>query len=108
MIHFLLTKPTRTALYLSLTRTSAPNLCSFLGTVLIFFIVIYLQGVKMQIPLIHQHSRGFKYNFKVKLFFTSTISIILQSMFSSKIYGLSQVLHQRFKNISLVNWLGVW
>lgn len=70
--------------------------------------MIYLQGLKLNIPLIHQHSRGFKYQFPVKLFFTSTTSIILQSLFTSKIYELSLIFYSRFKGSVLVGLLGTW
>ena len=108
LVHFLLTKSPKQALYLAFTRSSAPNLSSLAGTIVIFFLVIYLQGVKMNIPLIHQHSRGYTYNFRVKLFFTSSMSIILQSMFASKIYELSAILYSKFKGIALIGLLGTW
>jgi protein transport protein SEC61 subunit alpha len=108
LVHFLLTKSPKMALYQAFTRTSAPILSSLLGTIVIFFLVIYLQGVKMYIPLIHQHSRGYVNNFKIKLFYTSTMSIILQSMFASKIYELSSLLYSRFGGIYFVGLLGTW
>jgi preprotein translocase subunit SecY len=45
---------------MAFTRASSPNLLSFCGTVIIFFIVIYLQGFKIRIPLIHQQHKGYK------------------------------------------------
>lgn len=78
-----------TAVYLAFTRTSAPNLASVAGTIFIFFVVIYLQGIRMKILLINQHYRGYKHEYKIKLFFTSSISVILQSMIASQFYTLS-------------------
>lgn len=90
LFHFLVTKPSKwSALYLAFTRTSSPNLLSFCGTLLIFFIVIYLQGFQVRIPLIHQQHKGYKTQVPVKLFYTSNISVILQSMFVSNFYLLS-------------------
>ena len=61
LVHFLITKPSKwSALVQAFTRVSSPNMSSFFGTVLIFFIVIYLQGFVVKIPLIHQKHRGYK------------------------------------------------
>lgn len=108
LVHFLLTKSPKQALFLAFTRQSAPNLSSLVGTVIMFFVVIYLRGIKMYIPLIHQHSRGQTYKYPVKLLFTSSMSIILQSMFASKIYELSALLYSRFKSIGVIGMLGTW
>lgn len=62
----------------------------------------------MHIPFIHQHSRGFKYQFRIKLFFTSSMGVILQSMVASKIYELSSLLYSRFSNVFFIRLLGVW
>ena len=61
LVHFLFTKPNKwNAVTQAFTRASNPNLASLSGTILIFFIVIYLQGFKMKIPLIHQQRRGYR------------------------------------------------
>lgn len=96
------------AVYQSFRRESAPNLSSLSGTILIFFIVIYLQRIKMTLPFIHQTSRGFKYQYNIKLFFTSSMGVILQSMVASKIYELSSLLYSRFSNVFFIRLLGVW
>ena len=109
LIHFLISKPSKwSAIYLAFTRTSAPNLLSFCGTLLIFFIVIYLQGFKITVPLIHQQHRGYKSEIPIKLFYTSNISVILQSMFVSNFYLISKLLSQRFSKALLLNLIGKW
>lgn len=48
LIHFMLTKPNKiSALYQAFFRSSSPNLASLVSTVLIFFLVIYLQSWKV-------------------------------------------------------------
>lgn len=93
---------------MAFTRTSSPNLLSFCGTLLIFFIVIYLQGFKVRVPLIHQQHRGYKTEIPIRLFYTSNISVILQSMFVSNFYMLSKILYQKFNKTILINVLGKW
>lgn len=61
LVHFLFTKPNKwAAAALAFTRETNPNISSLFGTIIIFFIVIYLQGFKMRIPLIHQQHRGYR------------------------------------------------
>lgn len=79
-----------------------------MGTIIIFFIVIYLQGFQVKIPFIHQQYRGYKTHVPVKLFYTSTIGVILQSMVVSNFYLLSKILYQRFNKTILINLLGKW
>ena len=104
-----MTKPSKwSAVYQAFTRSSSPNLLSFCGTLLIFFIVIYLQGFKVRVPLIHQQHRGYKTEVPIRLFYTSNISVILQSMFVSNFYILSKILYERFNKTILINLLGKW
>ncbi|MCL4134212.1 UNVERIFIED_CONTAM: hypothetical protein GTU68_040591 [Idotea baltica] len=109
LVHYLISKPSKwSAVYLAFTRSELPNLMSFVGTLLIFFIVIYLQGFKIRIPLIHQQHRGYRQEVPIKLFYTSNISVILQSMFVSNFYMLSRLLYARFNNTVVINLLGKW
>lgn len=52
LFHSLLTKDRVTsALYHSFYRTSAPNLVNLISTLLVFLVVIYLQGVKYDLRI---------------------------------------------------------
>lgn len=44
----------------------------------------------------------------IKLFFTSNMSVILQSMLISNFYRISQVLHERFYRSTLIKLMGTW
>lgn len=109
LVHFLMTKPSKSnAIYQAFTRPNNPNLSMFCGTLFIFFIIIYLQGFVVKIPLIHQKRRGQVEHFPVKLFYTSNMSVILQSMLISNFYNISAILHARFSKSILVKLFGVW
>ena len=47
-------------------------------------------------------------NYPIRLFYTSTMPIILQSALVSNMYFFSQLLYKRFKTNFLVNLLGQW
>lgn len=77
-----MTKPNKlSALYQALFRGTSSNILHLLATVLIFFLVIYLQGFKVNIELVSKKYRGYATTYPIKLFYTSTMSVVLQSTF---------------------------
>merc|ERR1712039_983027 len=107
--HFLASKTDKVqALKEAFYRQSAPNLTNLLATVLVFFIVIYFQGFRVDLPVTYQKVRGQQGSYPIKLFYTSNIPIILQTALVSNLYFFSQLLYRRFKSNMLVNLLGQW
>merc|ERR1719498_759104 len=109
LFHFLLSRGDKlSALRDAFYRQSAPNLTNLFATMLVFFIVIYFQGFRVDLPVKYQKIRGQQGNYSVKLFYTSNIPIILQTALVSNMYFFSQLLYRRFKSNMLVNLLGQW
>merc|ERR1711988_1862562 len=75
---------------------------------LVFFIVIYFQGFRVDLPVTYQKVRGQMGSYPIKLFYTSNIPIILQTSLVSNLYFFSQLLYKRFRSNMLVNLLGQW
>lgn len=72
-------------------RQNLPNLMNLLATVLVFAIVIYFQGFRVDLPIKSARYRGQYSSYPIKLFYTSNIPIILQSALVSNLYVISQV-----------------
>merc|ERR1711972_509136 len=89
-------------------RQNAPNITSLFATVLVFFVVIYFQGFRVDIAVKYQKLRGQMGSYPIKLFYTSNIPIILQTALVSNLYFFSQLLYKRFKSNMIVNMLGQW
>lgn len=53
------------------------NLSPILTTVLVFLLVIFMQGIRIDIPLSFSSMRGFGRTWSLKLFYTSNIPVIL-------------------------------
>ncbi|KAL7673387.1 hypothetical protein ACOME3_008246 [Neoechinorhynchus agilis] len=79
-----------------------------LSTVLVFAIVIYFQGFRVDLPIKSTRYGGQSSYYPIKLFYTSNIPIILQSTLVSNLYLVSQMLASRFSNNFIVRLLGVW
>merc|ERR1719335_465488 len=89
-------------------RQNAPNITALFATVLVFFVVIYFQGFRVDLAVKNQKVRGQMGSYPIKLFYTSNIPIILQTALVSNLYFFSQLLYRRFKSNMLVNLLGQW
>merc|ERR1712025_1477655 len=89
-------------------RSHAPNLTALFATILVFFVVIYFQGFRVDLAVKYQKLRGQMGSYPIKLFYTSNMPIILQTALVSNLYFFSQLLYKRFKSNMLVNLLGQW
>jgi protein transport protein SEC61 subunit alpha len=90
-------------------RRNLPNLTNLMATIIVFLVVIYVQGFRVDLPLKHQRARGYSdTRYPIKLFYTSNIPVILQSAFVSNLYFLSQLLHRRFSTNFFVRLFGNW
>merc|ERR1711985_221235 len=109
LFHLLITRTDKVlALKEAFYRQSAPNLTNLFATILVFFIVIYFQGFRVDLAVKYQKVRGQQGSYPIKLFYTSNIPIILQTALVSNLYFFSQLLYRRFKSNMLVNLLGQW
>lgn len=107
--HLIITRSDKKeALIEAFTRQNLPNVMNLLATLVVFLIVIYFQGFRVEIPLKSQKQRGMTTNYPIKLFYTSNIPIILLSALVSNLYFVSQVLYKRFSGNILVRLLGKW
>ncbi|KAF2804657.1 SecY protein [Mytilinidion resinicola] len=109
LVHLLITWPDKQmALREAFYRQNLPNIVQLLSTVLVFAVVIYLQGFRVEIPVKSEKQRGMRGSYPVRLFYTSNMPIMLQSALSSNVFMVSQMLFQRFDDNLFVRLMGVW
>lgn len=109
LFHLLLTQPNKIrALKQAFYRPNQPNIMNLMATVLIFAVVIYLQGFRVELPVKSNKFRGHRAVYPIKLFYTSNMPIMLQSALSSNIFMISQMLYNRFPENLFVRIFGVW
>ncbi|XP_034934742.1 protein transport protein Sec61 subunit alpha-like [Chelonus insularis] len=81
---------------------------NLLATILVFAIVLYFQGLRVDLPIKStKYCRQYS-SYPIKLFYTNNIPIILQSALVSNLYIISQMLVAKFQGNLIVNLLGVW
>jgi len=109
LFHLLVTRSDKVrALKEAFYRQNLPNVTNLLATVLVFLVVVYFQGFRVDLPVKYQNYRGQQGSYPIKLFYTSNIPIILQSALVSNIYFFSQLLYKRYSGNFLVRLLGRW
>lgn len=109
LFHLLATRTDKTrALREAFYRQNLPNIMNLIATIVIFAVVIYFQGFRVDLPIKSARFRGDYRSYPIKLFYTSNIPIILQSALVSNLYIISQMLASRFEGNFFVNLLGVW
>jgi len=109
LFHLLATRSDKLrALREAFYRQNLPNIMNLMATVLVFGVVIYFQGFRVDLPIKSARYRGDYRSYPIKLFYTSNIPIILQSALVSNLYIISQMLASRFGGNFFVNLLGVW
>merc|ERR1719311_892712 len=103
LFHLLITRSDKVrALKEAFYRGNLPNVTNLLATILVFIIVIYFQGFRVDLPVKSQKQRGQQGSYPIKLFYTSNIPIILQTALVSNLYFLSQLLFKKFSTNLLV------
>jgi len=109
LFHLLATRSDKMrALREAFYRQNLPNVMNLMATVLVFGIVIYFQGFRVDLPIKSARFRGDYRSYPIKLFYTSNIPIILQSALVSNLYIISQMLASRFTGNFFINLLGQW
>ena len=109
LFHLLVVRPDKVrALKEALYRPQLPNITNLLATALVFVVVIFFQGFRVDLPLVSTKQRGVTSTHPIKLFYTSNMPIILQAALVSNLYFFSQILHKRFSTNFFVGLFGRW
>ncbi|EFC48594.1 sec61-like protein [Naegleria gruberi] len=109
LFHMLITRSDKVrALKEAFYRPNLPNITNLLATILVFLIVIYFQGFRVELPLRSSRQSGSAGAYPIRLFYTSNMPIILQTALVSQMFLFSQVLYKRFGDNILIALLGRW
>jgi len=72
-----------------------PTMLGFFTTLAVFFIVIYIEGIRVEIPVSHASYRGFRGKYPIKLLYVSNLPVIFASALFANVYFFSQLLWSR-------------
>lgn len=88
--------------------TTLPSMLGFLTTIIVFVIVIYMEGVRVELPISHANYRGFRGKYPIKLLYVSNLPVIFASALFANVYVFAQLLQSQFPNNFWVNLLGTF
>lgn len=109
LFHLLITRKDKIrALRYAFYRPGLPNIANLLATVIVFFVVVYFQGFRVELPVKNPKYRGQQGLYPIKLFYTSNTPIIIISSLVSNLMIISQMLARRWEGNFLVGLLGKW
>jgi len=109
LFHSLIVKPNKlNAIEHAFFRPTGSNLSNLIATIIVFLIVIYFQGFRVELNITSRKVKGYQQKYPIKLFYTSNVPIILQTALISNLYFVSQIIYKKFKGNFLVQLLGVW
>jgi preprotein translocase SecY subunit len=88
--------------------TTLPTMLGLITTVAVFILVIYMEGVRVELPISHANYRGFRGKYPIKLLYVSNLPVIFASALFANVYVFAQLLQSQFPNNFLVNFLGTF
>ena len=84
-----------------------PDMVAFLTTIGVFLIIIYFNGMRVEIPVSYARYRGFRGKFPLKLFYVSNIPVIFAAALFGNIYFISQLIWQKYNSTNTNFWLNL-
>jgi preprotein translocase SecY subunit len=69
-----------------------PSLLGFITTIVVFFVVIYVEGVRVELPVSHADYRGYRGRYPIKLLYVSNLPVIFASALFANVYFFSQII----------------
>ncbi len=69
-----------------------PSLLGFIATIGIFLLIIYLNGVRVELPMSYAGYKGFRSKYPIKLLYVSNLPVIFASALFANVYFFAQLL----------------
>jgi preprotein translocase subunit SecY/protein transport protein SEC61 subunit alpha len=69
-----------------------PSLIGFIATIGAFIIIIYLEGVRVELPMTYAGYKGFRSRYPIKLLYVSNLPVIFASALFANVYFFTQLL----------------
>ncbi len=68
-----------------------PSLIGFVATLAAFFIIMYMEGIRVELPLSYAGYKGFRSRYPIKLLYVSNLPVIFASALFANVYFFSQI-----------------
>jgi preprotein translocase subunit SecY/protein transport protein SEC61 subunit alpha len=72
-------------------RGQNPSLMGLIATVLAFLVIIYMEGVRVELPTSYAGYKGYRSRYPIKLLYVSNLPVIFASALFANVYFFSQL-----------------
>ena len=96
---------------LILSPSGWPSITGLLTTIGVFLFVIYVQGIKVELPIAHAQYRGFRGKYPISLLYVSNLPVIFASALFGNVIMWSQLLWNNYRESNwapVINVLGTY
>lgn len=69
-----------------------PSMLGFIATVAAFLIIIYMEGIRVELPLSYAGYKGYRSRYPIKMLYVSNLPVIFASALFANVYFFSQIL----------------
>jgi len=87
--------------------TQNPSMLGFIATIAAFLIIIYMEGVRVELPLSYAGYRGYRSRYPIKLLYVSNLPVIFASALFANVYFFSQLFWSRYNPKNTNFWLNL-
>jgi len=89
------------------SRGQNPSLMGLIATILAFLIIIYMEGVRVELPLSYAGYKGYRSRYPIKLLYVSNLPVIFASALFANVYFFSQLFWSSFNRNNTNVWLNL-
>jgi protein transport protein SEC61 subunit alpha len=87
-----------------LRATSFPSLFTFIITIAVILFIVYIEGIRVEVPITSVKYKGFQGVYPIKLMYVSNIPVILVSALTANISFFSQIFYNNFASAGRNPW----
>ncbi len=69
-----------------------PSLIGFIATIGTFLVIIYLEGIRVELPMAYAGYKGFRSRYPIKLLYVSNLPVIFASALFANVFFFSQLI----------------
>ncbi|HEY4674895.1 MAG TPA: preprotein translocase subunit SecY [Candidatus Bathyarchaeia archaeon] len=84
-----------------------PSLLGFIATIAAFLIIIYMEGIRVELPLSYAGYKGFRSRYPIKLLYVSNLPVIFASALFANVYLFSQLFWSQYNQNNSNFWLNL-
>jgi len=93
--------------YLYERPSNFPTILGLLITIVVFLVVIYAEGVRVEMPISYAGYRGYRSRYPIKLLYVSNLPVIFASALFANVYFISQLVWSNYNRLNTNPWLNI-